>query len=211
MKKRIVTLALMMLFLVVLSGIVTAAADPVGGLSADPGTAHTAAAPYSKMPLTFDATFLLPTKITDRAGVLIGNYSVDGTPCISFEIYTDGQPRLYYVDDTGTAHNYVFNEADIRSDSAPVRLTITHDRTAETLTCYVNGEAKQTLSAAGLPEIITANPYVVGGDLRSGNGRYFLGILYDAAVYSDALTAEEAAGIIQEAVQKKNSAAPIRG
>ena len=50
---------------------------------------------------------------------------------------------------------------------------------------------KQTLSCAGFSGIVSPDPFMVGGDLRSGNDRYFQGKIKSVAVYSDLRTADE--------------------
>ena len=193
MKKRALS------FILALTMIAALAVVGIGAVSIEPGlqptSAHTnmTAAPFDEMPRTFDAVIHLPTTYADRAGVIVGNYW-GGDACISFEINAGGLPRLYYQDEAKTVYNHVFNEVDIRSDK-PVRLTLVQDPAAKTITCYVNGEAKQTLNcAAGLPdEIIPTQAQMIGGDFRDGNGQSFKGIIYKVNLYSDALTADQVA------------------
>ncbi len=190
MKKRLFPLLLLiaMIFTMMAIGTGVSAAEQGVKFSAPQ---HALAAAFDKMPHTFEAVLQVPTTHTDRAGVIIGNYG-GSTDCISFELYSDGQPRLYYVDTAGVVYNYVFTDVDIRSDDAPVRLTMVNDTAAGTIVCYVNGEEKQTMDASTLPEdIIPAQAQMIGGDWRSGNGQHFKGILHSVAVYADALTADE--------------------
>ncbi len=189
MKKRLLSFLLLiaMVFTMTAVGTSTLAAEPGAQFSSQQ---HAMAATFDKMPRTFEAEFQLPTTHTDRAGVILGNYG-GGTACISFELYSNGQPRLYYTDEAGTVYNYVFSEVDVRSDDAPVRLTMVNDPDAGTITCYLNGEAKQTMDAANLPEIIPEQAQMIGGDWRGGNGQSFKGTMYQAAFYADARTADE--------------------
>lgn len=168
---------------VILNGLVSATNKPVK-----------TAAPLNVMPRTFDALVKLPTSFAERAGVIVGNYTDGSTSAISFEIQAGGIPRLYYQEGS-TTWNHLFNEVDMRSDDAPVRLTLVQDPAAKTITCYINGEAKQTLPCAdGLPEeIIPAQEQMIGGDFRGGNGQFFKGTIYQASIYSDALTADQIA------------------
>lgn len=190
MKKRFFVFILMLttVLFMAAAGIGLSAADPGARFSG--GQQHILAAPFDKMPRTFDAVIQLPTSYADRGGVILGNYGA-GTVCINFELYGSGQPRLYYTDEAGTVYNYVFGDVDVRSDDAPVRLTMVNDPDAGTITCYLNGEAKQTIDAPELPDIIPEQAYSLGGDLRAGNGQNFKGMIYQFSVYSDPLTAEQ--------------------
>ncbi|MBR3998323.1 MAG: hypothetical protein IKI93_08270, partial [Clostridia bacterium] len=165
-----------------------------GGLISEVNNTIKTAAPLDVTPRTFDALVKLPTSFADRAGVIIGNYTDGGTSAISFEIQAGGVPRLYYQEGS-TTWNHLFNEVDMRSDLSPVRLTLVQDPAANTITCYINGEAKQTVACAdGLPaEIIPTQEQMIGGDFRGGNAQFFKGIIYKASLYSDALTADQVA------------------
>ncbi len=195
MKKRLVSLLVLiaMVFTMTVIGTTGVSAADVNSVEFTPAT-HALAATFDKMPHTFEAVIELPTSYTERPGVIIGNYGA-AADCISFELSAGGLPRLYYQEPTtaeySTVYNYVFNEVDVRSDNGPVRVTMVHDPDAATITCYLNGEAKQTLDAAGLPEIITTMPQMLGGDYRGDNAQFFKGKIYSVAVYADVLSADE--------------------
>ncbi|MBQ3126304.1 MAG: hypothetical protein IJC15_04470, partial [Clostridia bacterium] len=167
MKKLLSFLLALMMGLPLLIGTVSfpaaAAEGMVGQVSKQNELIKTAKA-LDKMPRTFDAVIKLPAAYKGRAGVILGNYMGGATTCISFEINDNGIPRLYYQDGS-TVYNHLFTQVDIRSDGEPVRLTLVQDPTAKTVTCYLNGEAKQTVAASSLPdEILPTNPMVLGGD-----------------------------------------------
>ena len=193
MKKRALSLILALTMIAVMAVVGIGAISIEPGLQPVSAQTNMTAAPFDKMPRTFDAVIHLPTTYADRAGVIVGNYW-GGDACISFEINAGGLPRLYYQDEAKTVYNHVFNEVDIRSDK-PVRLTLVQDPAAKTITCYVNGEAKQALDcAAGFPdEIIPTQAQMIGGDFRDGNGQSFKGTIYKVNLYSDALTADQVA------------------
>ena len=194
MKKRLLSILLLIAMVFTMTAIgttsVSAAVSMDSGIEFGLAT-HTLAAPFDKMPHTFEAVIQLPTTYTARPGVILGNYA-GATDCISFELSAGGLPRLYYTDAAGTVYNHVFKEVDIRSDKDPVRLTMVHDADAGTITCYLNGEAKQTMDASAVPnDIIPATAQMLGGDYRNGNEQFFKGTIYKAAFYADALTADE--------------------
>lgn len=152
---------------------------------------HTMAKPLDFAPNTFEAEIFLPKSHNDRGGVIMGSYG-SGTDCISFEIYTNGAPRLYFTDINGKVYNYIFNSVDVRSENSSVRLTIVHDSALRKLICYIDGIEKQTIDASDFPsDLIVKRTQVVGGDHRSGNSQYFKGILYNLRLYSHSLTSEQ--------------------
>jgi len=136
-------------------------------------------------PKTFEASFMLPKTVSERAGVLIGNYDNSSAEQINVEIYTNGKPRLYYK--TGyRAYTYMFS-TDVRSDSA-THLAITVDGLTATL--YINGVAKETIALS----VNIANAYSnykIGADNRTVSPQPFKGTIYSAAMFDDVRTAEE--------------------
>ena len=146
------------------------------------------------MPQTFDAVVSLPTTHTDRAGSISGSYVTTSEPFFNFDVYTNGQPRLMIYDANIAMFNFHFAEVDIRSDAEPVRVTITMNPAEKAVTCYINGEAKQTIEipdtyvAGALPQLIA-----VGSDNRAGNDQFFKGHIYSFSMHSEALTADEVA------------------
>lgn len=152
---------------------------------------HTMAKPLDFTPLTFEAEIYLPKTHSDRGGVIMGSYA-SGTDCISFEIYSNGSPRLYLSDINGNVYNYVFNNVDVRSDNSSVRLTIVHDTLSRKLICYIDGVEKQIIDAYDFPsDLIIKRSQIIGGDHRSGNSQYFKGIIYNFRLYSISLTSEQ--------------------
>lgn len=141
----------------------------------------------AQTPKTFETTIQLSKSVTDRGGIIIGNYA--GTPnAFSMEIFSNGNPRLYHKVDN-KEYNCVFTGVDIRSDSY-VHLVITYDENDHKARCYVDGALKETKTLT-VPTYTYTNPAVVGGDLRSGNGIYFKGKMKSVALYSDVRTLAE--------------------
>lgn len=141
----------------------------------------------AQTPKTFETTIQLSKSVTERGGIIIGNYA--GTPnAFSMEIFSNGNPRLYHRVDN-TEYNCVFTGVDIRGDSY-VHLAITLDPSDYKARCYVDGVLKETKPLI-VPSYTYTNTPVVGGDLRSGNGVYFKGKMKSVALYSDVRTLAE--------------------
>ncbi len=140
---------------------------------------------------TFEATVYFPKSMpaSERGGVIIGNYN-SNLPCVNFEIYSDGSPRVYIKDSSNTTYNYVFDKVNVYNGEW-THIVIVKE-SADKLSCYINGELKQTLTKSS-PDVITTDVHVLGGDQRSGNEQYFKGRLRDVALYSEALTAAQIA------------------
>ena len=137
---------------------------------------------------TFEATVYFPKDYlaTERGGVIIGNYGVK--PCVNFEIYSNGAPRLYITDKSGTVYNFLFNKINVYNGEW-THVAIVKEGAAK-FSCYINGELKQTLTQSA-PDVVTTEAHVLGGDLRSGNELFFRGRLKNVALFSDARTADE--------------------
>ena len=67
----------------------------------------------SELPVTYEAVLKLPTTQTKRAGVIAGSYSKSGTPCVNFEIYENGNPRLYYCEPGKSGVSCQFNAINV--------------------------------------------------------------------------------------------------
>ena len=134
-----------------------------------------------RIPLTFEATFEIPADYTERAGVLVGNFK-ENQAAINFEIYNNGNPRLYYADSSGAVHDYIFSDVSVNTGKK-LHLAIVDDPTTGLFKCYVNGEIKQTLPNLvykGLPSTVLR----VGSDERYLNSQFFKGTLYNVALFS---------------------------
>lgn len=159
------------------------------GLAFTAETVYQTETSLTGFPVTFEATVALPSDFTDRAGVIIGNFEAAETPCISFEIHKNGQPRIYYIDDSKATGDYMFSAINI-AKGEPVHVAIVMDRANSKAYCYIDGQLKGTIEAS-YPASITLPKIGVGGDLRSGNGQYFKGEIYDIRLYSDMRTSDE--------------------
>ncbi len=136
-------------------------------------------------PHTIEATVQIPLTMTERAGVIFGNYDGTAAPRLNLEVYELGRVRLYLHNGKQSA-TYTF-PTDIRSEK-PVHIAVTMDGLTATL--YVNGEAKsiQTLSYE-MPN--ATEGFRIGGDNRSGNTQYFKGTIYSVNVFSSVRTPQQ--------------------
>lgn len=140
---------------------------------------------------TLSATVYFPKSMpaSERGGVIIGNYNGNRI-CVNFEIYSDGSPRVYIKDSSNTTYNFVFDQINVYTgewtDIAVVK------ESESKMSCYINGELKQTITK-NAPDVISTDVHVLGGDQRSGNTQYFRGRLMNVALYSEALSAAQIA------------------
>ena len=136
-------------------------------------------------PKTFEAVLNLPTSVTSRAGVIIGNYDNSVKDQFNLEIYTNGNPRIYYKA-AKKAYSHVF-KTDVRSDTV-TRLAITID--GLTVKLYLNGVLKETVTlTVAIPSITEG--YKIGADNRAENPQFFKGTIYAVNVFEDVRTDEE--------------------
>jgi len=146
----------------------------------------------SSSPVTFEAEIFLPTGVTDRGGVILGNYA-QHRKSVNLEIYTGGSPRLYFEGQNGALYNFIFNEVDIRGTW--VNLAVVLDASGGLVHCYVNGRLRQTIDNGAPIEVddyeVYNYPLYLGRDTRGWDGRPFLGAIKSLALYDDARTTDE--------------------
>ena len=142
--------------------------------------------PFNKAPKTFEFLLKLSPNINDRGGVVLGNYDGTSSGRMNIEIYTNGNPRLWYKVG-GTSYSYVF-DVDIRSDEI-VHLALTIDGLNASL--YVNGELAQTIRLS-VEVPFDGTPFYVATDRRV-SVQSFLGEVYSAGIFADVRTPEEIA------------------
>ena len=138
-------------------------------------------------PKTFEASFYLPKSVSDRAGVLVGNYDNSTAEQINVEIYSNGNPRLYYKANN-IAYTYLFT-TDVRT-GFNTHLAITIDGLTATL--YINGVLKETITLKAELANATSN-YKIGADNRVSSPPYFKGTIYSVTMFDDIRTPEEIA------------------
>ena len=141
---------------------------------------------FHSVPQTFEVTLKLSPSITDRGGVILGNYDGTASGRMNFEIYTNGAPRLWYKVN-GVSYSYLF-DIDVRSADR-VHLALTIDGLRATL--YVNGIFVQTLALdAEVP--YDGSNFFIATDQRISI-QSFKGEIYSAAIFADVRTPEEIA------------------
>ena len=150
-------------------------------------------------PYTISTWINLSTGVNDAAGVIIGNYSGSFANCLNIEISTNGNPRLYHRNASNVFDSLVFNNVDIRSNTQWVHLVFTIS--GNRVSCYVNGELKQTLTANNTIHLESTNAdFIIGGDFRSGNSRAFKGRILSLDLYSGILSAEKIQSLYENGI-----------
>jgi len=176
----------------------TSTIAPVGAyttISVDEGSSYSTTindeqrVTLSDTPYTLSTWIHVPTSVTNEAGAILGNYSGSYANALNFEIHKNGNPRLYHRNESNVYDSLIFTDVDIRSDKEWVHLAFTIS--GNKVSCYVNGELKQTLVAANTIQLESTNKeYVIGGDLRGGNTRAFKGRILALDLY-DAILSED--------------------
>lgn len=198
MKKKFRTFIPTILLFAMIIGFVPATATTPDAIGMDFKNLfnYDTAAQTFPLPSTFEATIKLPAKLSGRGGVIVGNYNGEQKAIFNMEIHENGVPRLYInaKDSAGNVVNYdiKFSKVNVATGFS-VHLAITMDRAAGTWTCYVNGEAKQTIQKTVPQPFEMTEKIRLGGDFRSGNGQYFKGTIENLALYSDVRTPQEIA------------------
>ncbi len=141
---------------------------------------------FNKAPLTFEALLKLSPRITDRGGVIFGNYDGTSSGRMNLEIYTNGNPRLWYKVNS-KSYSYIFN-VDIRSEE-PVHLAFTIDGLSASL--FVDGELVETITLDA-PVPFDGSTFCVANDNRL-SAQVFKGEIYSASIFADVRTPEEIA------------------
>lgn len=160
-------------------------------------------------PMTLEATVFVPTAVSDRAGIIMGNFRDALTEAkvnagkfrdfMNFEIHKSGRPRLNisYINDDGEyiIKDYIFSNVDVRTGGW-AHLAITYDAENATLTCYLNGVAKETKTDIVDLSYALDTAFIVGCDYRNETNWapvYFDGKVRTLSLYSDMRTADEIA------------------
>lgn len=139
----------------------------------------------SATPYTIEATIQVPESVSGRAGVIVGNYNGGSGKQLNLEVVEKGKIKLFF--NTGKQKVSCIFSKDIRSDDA-VNIAVTIKGNKATL--YVNGVSAETKTLSATYSGITKN-FVIGGDNRKGNGRYFKGVIYSVNLFSDVRTGNE--------------------
>lgn len=138
---------------------------------------------FDKAPVTYEVLLQLSPNITDRGGVILGNYN-GASNKMNLEIYTNGAPRLWYKVN-GVSYSYEF-KADVRSQES-VHLAFVVDGLSCSL--YIDGVLSETVQLDCLVPYDGSNFYVAT-DARV-NVQSFKGNIYSVSIFSDVRTQSE--------------------
>ncbi|MBQ1935892.1 MAG: LamG domain-containing protein, partial [Clostridia bacterium] len=187
--KKILTLILALAMLCTVWVFPVAAEE---GVAFESTVTYTMDKPFSNVPLTMEATILLPENGETYAlgGTIVGNYSkflsVDHQ---TFGVHSSGNPRITYNDDNRSNEIITFTKVNILSDQW-THLTLVLDPALKQAHCYVNGELKETVSDLEFSTNVAIDaPSFVGGDPRENNTNFFRGRIKNVTLYSDVRTA----------------------
>ena len=194
MKKTAILLLSLSLLLGALAMIPAWAAD-TEGMSFTADKVYRGYDSLASAPLTIEATVCYPVgySASERGGVICGNYYYASTNSLSIEVYSNGVPRVYFIEKSGAVHDWKFDKVNLYTGEW-VHLAIVFDHATDDLKCYVNGELKQTLARGGTYLTAPTDSMVIGGDLRDANAQYFKGQIKNISMYSDVRTDAEIAG-----------------
>ena len=148
---------------------------------------------------TFETWIYMPKYYPHSiGGTIFGNHRSANGSKVVFEIYKDGNPRMFYTNAEGKTSYHRFTNVNLKTGTWQ-HLTIVHDVANSEARCYVNGELMQTLTDNVLDYSTGAydNKFLIGRDttLRYAEGdgeywenradQYFKGFIKEVRVYSD--------------------------
>ena len=140
-------------------------------------------------PLTIEATIKLSAGYTSRAGVIFSNYTGSARGYMTFEIYTNGNPSITFVDMNGIKISGLYKNINVATGDW-VHLTFVMD--GNKCLCYIDGELKETkVFNEPYESHIPLTRFAVGGDRRTDKSQFFKGEIAQLAVYSDKRNEEE--------------------
>lgn len=157
---------------------------------------------FKGLPKTIESTIKLPKIFTGGPGnTIIGNHKYENY-VFSFEINANGNPYVVFDPPWKQRRVMEFTDVDVRTGEW-LHLALTTDIVADTVSCYVNGELKQTLAipthydpvleqSTDFLDYDIGEPMYVGRDIRGGHDNYyFKGKIKTLTMFSDIRTTEE--------------------
>ena len=139
-----------------------------------------------EIPMTFDAWVCFPKDTSGRGGVILSTYGDNANESISFEIYANGAPRIYWVELDGTKRDWIFENVNVYT-GAWEQITIVRNQEGGTMDCYLGGQLAESLPLGQSTGDLPLLAYCLGGDHRKGNDQYCKGRIKNAAIYGQAL------------------------
>jgi len=186
--KRYFAFAMALLMTLLLA--VPAVASEYEGLSFERDMVWKGTKTLLEVPVTFEAWVQFPQDTDGRGGVILSTYGDGANEAISFEVFSGGAPRLYWVEKDGTKYDWVFKDVNVYTGNWE-HVAIVRDGQAGTVSCYLNGQLMETQSTAGSVGDLPLLAYCLGGDHRVPNEQYCKGRIRSAAIYGDVRTQEE--------------------
>ncbi|MBQ1263534.1 MAG: metallophosphoesterase [Oscillospiraceae bacterium] len=156
---------------------------------------HTIDGTFTKMTNTFEAWVKFPQNYPKniRGGIMLSN-SGNARSNITYQILANGKPSVsttkYSYGTSKGSETRTFDQVNVYNGEW-THLAIVNDQANNTITCYVNGVAAQTLEGALADSINTVAAGVLGGNFSPGNPLAFRGEMKEVALYSDVRTADE--------------------
>ena len=168
-------------------------ADTISYITWESSTSYLISNDLEGAPITLEATIKLNNGFKDRGGIIFSNYADNCKDTekgyVIFEIYTNGNPSVTFVDLEGNKISSLFKNVNVATGEF-IHLSLVMDGNKNL--CYLNGELKEEKSFdVPYEHYISSVKYAVGGDRTSKNTNYFKGQIADVAVYGDARTASE--------------------
>ena len=143
-------------------------------------------------PNTFEAWINIPEGDATRSMILSNRWT--GSRMYSFDV-NKGIPRISVTEGEEEDQTWSFSEVKVNTGEW-VHLAIVKDPAAKTVSCYVNGELKQTLTINGEiwdEDVVPGAPLCLGGEWYVDTANYFKGTIGSVAVFSTSRTAAEIA------------------
>lgn len=170
----------------------SASAAEGGGLTFSATDLYAPVKSLDEAPNTFEAWINMPTGTSGQRSRILSNNS-SGTRMILFDVLTKGRPAIIITEGEGEKANFIFQNVNVCTGQW-LHLAIVRDPSALTLSCYVNGELKETIPVDGNiwnDDLIPGAPLCLGGDWHTDNASYCRGSIREVAVFSTTRTATE--------------------
>ncbi len=194
MKRILSTLLMLTVLLACTAGISVTAETTAEGMTFHAEDYYRTENLLTTLPATYEATVQFPADYDPekKGGAILGNYQVKSVPGFQFRIDDGGTPGLIIVDDQKAYHYYEFDQINVYTGEW-VHIAIAKDSAGGTLSCYINGQLKQTITAESPETVQMLHTLGLGSDHQRLNEFYFKGSIRNAALYSDIRTADEIA------------------
>ncbi len=150
--------------------------------------------PLNATPSTLEAWVKIPEAVADeKTGMIVSN--MDNQPTFSMEMYTNGQPSLYWQADNKEAVRFTAN-VDLRTGEW-THVAFVCDVDADKVICYINGKVVYTKENAGLEDITTPQNisplqhFYIGNANDGLSSQKLLGSIADVRIWDKTLSDTE--------------------